>query len=621
MHDDRHWQELRQQFAVLIKEQSRITGRMRAFLAQADILSAELSHFEQSLGALQTRLNEIPTTTETNSFAVPPDISEAQSVAPTNPVEPETPLQTAVPTSEPLPAPTKRSTPLHLRNLEPDTKNGLNFEVDLGIKWLSRIGIIALLIGIAMGISYTFPSFSNPFKILTGFIISAVLYGAGHYLYKQTAILGRILQGGGISVGYLSLFAIFFIPGVQLLQAPEFGLVSLFCYVGLTMFLAHRLNSQTVALLSLAFGYYTSFSAVSPEIAFISTGMLSLATVGLTKLHPDWRIISKANLLGAILTYTIWNFRTSQYGNSAGKAYLIYTFLLFHIVSLLRARTGDFILNQLNTFGFYILYQCTQPAIAGTGIFEGMIAILQLGSLIALKAQDKEQDNAALDYGLLLTGLLFAGLGTVRFFDGKMVSCILAAGALSLGSLSSHSRYRTALVSATYIFLLLAYLLMVPVWGSLTNVSLMISAAWLCLVSLLLEAVPFRNQEGIFRACFLLIPAQWLALSAIMTVATSEWRTITIFSMGFIDLALGFILQRKLYRILGLSWIFLIGGVSLLSDMAFLSTGYKILVFILLGVGLLAGSYFYSLLAKRLLVEQTAGNVQDKLKGQFFPNE
>lgn len=80
MHDDRHWQELRQQFALLIQEQRRITGRMWAFLAQADNFSAELSYFEQSLGAIQARLNEIPTTTETDNLAVPPDLSEAHSI-------------------------------------------------------------------------------------------------------------------------------------------------------------------------------------------------------------------------------------------------------------------------------------------------------------------------------------------------------------------------------------------------------------------------------------------------------------------------------------------------------------------------------------------------------------
>ena len=109
-----------------------------------------------------------------------------------------------------------------------NTKNPFeNFEFNLGIKWLSRIGIAALLIGLVMALGYSFPHFTNWMKILTGFVLSVSFFGIGTKLFEKAPILSRILQGGGVSVGYLSLFAMFFIPDVQLFHHMTYAFILL----------------------------------------------------------------------------------------------------------------------------------------------------------------------------------------------------------------------------------------------------------------------------------------------------------------------------------------------------------------------------------------------------------
>ena len=482
---------------------------------------------------------------------------------------------------------------------KPEKHSAFAFEMDLGIKWLSRIGIVALLIGLAMAISYSFPSFPNPMKIGTGLLLAGAMYGIGQFLYSQTPILGRILQGGGLSVGYLSLFATFFISEVRLLNIPSLGLGVLFLYVASVLFLAHRLNSQTVAMLSLAFGYYTAHSAESANIALILSGFLSLGTVGITKFHPEWRAISKVNLAGALILYLLWNSQAQLGGTLEGKAYLAFTFILFHIVSLLRGRTGDQILNILNCFGFYSIYSATQPLLGSAGVLELLISGIQLGSLLITKMEQPEEHSTELRYTLLITGLLFIGIGTVRYFDGTMVSAILASEALALGFLSRKSPYKEILIAFSCIALGFAYLTLFGSWNQLSQESLLITATWVALTSLILESIPFRNFDKGVRGAFLVL-AQFLMMVTIFSQASSNWRTVSLALSGFVLLGSGLFFARKSFRVSGLIWIFVLAGFSLIGDLAFLSMGYKILTFILLGLGLLGGSFGYSILAKNI---------------------
>lgn len=480
-----------------------------------------------------------------------------------------------------------------------DSQNIDRFELDLGIKWLSRIGIVALLIGIAMALSYSFPNFTKEMKLLTGMIVASGLFFGGGKLYPTSSILGRILQGGGLSVGYLSIFAMFFIPEVQIFNAAGLGIFSLFLYVGVVLSLAHTMNSQTVALLSLAFGYYTAGYAESHMVAFLTTGILSLSTVGVTRLHQDWKILPKANLLGALVTYAIWHHREALQDELSAKVYLIYTYVLFHIVSLVRGKAGDISLNQLNSFAFYGIYSLTQPAIGPNGLLEFLIAGVQFGSLIIFNAIRPESRQSGFAIGMVLLTLLFLGFGTLKYFEGMTLSTILAAEALCLGFLSSKSEYQRTLIVASYTFFIFGFCQMLMTWDTLSDPEIMLNGFWIALCGFILEAIPFRTHDGIARG-ILISGCALLLLSATISAVPDEWRTISLVISGFLLLACGFFCKRKLYRWLGLGWIFLPGGISILGDMIHLTMGYKILLFILLGIGLLGGSYGYSLLEKRL---------------------
>jgi uncharacterized membrane protein len=477
-------------------------------------------------------------------------------------------------------------------------RDGVNFEMEFGIKWFSWIGIVVLLIGLAMALSYTFPSFPNGMKILTGILLSGSLYGAGHWLHRQAAFLGRIFQGGGISLGYLTLFAIFFIPDIQLINAPEVGLFCLLSYVGGILFLAHRLNSQTVAVLSLFYGYYTAAYAESALIAFCSAGIISMATVGVTKLHKDWQIVAKINMLGAYLVYIRW-YDVESTKLLTNQIYLIFSFVLFHGVSLLRANRGDQVLNLLNLGCFFACVKGTEVNALPGGLFEGLLAATQLGSLFLVNRLRPEHKDESLAQTLLITALILGCLSIFKIFDAQSTSAVLVSASLCLGLISSLGRYSTILLASSYIMLGLGTCTLIMSWSQLPHHVALLSTFWLNSASLILERTAFKTHDKGVRVLLIGLPMFMLWL-AIMQFVPSYWRTVSFVLTGLGLMIAGFALPRQVYRWLGVGWILLVGGLSLLGDMMTLTMGYKIILFLVLGGVLLGSSYLYTRMEKKI---------------------
>ncbi|MBX2860555.1 MAG: DUF2339 domain-containing protein [Vampirovibrio sp.] len=434
---------------------------------------------------------------------------------------------------------------LYLKDVKESPSSNLKgtsrFELDLGTKWFSRMGIVALLVGIAMALAYTFPSFSNELKLFIGILTAFGLFFGGTKLHNGFPVLGRILQGGGIATGYLSLFAAFFIPDVQLFQSQVAGLSVLFVYVGFSLWLSHKLSSEAVSVLSLVFGYFTAVYAESAGTAFATTAILSLATVGTARLHPTWQLLPKVNLIGALWTYSHWYRQADD--DSISKLYLIYTYCLFHIVSLFRANQGDVLLNLMNTLGFYVFYKSTQPEIMPNGALEFALMAIQFLSLLLLHRLFPQPANKDVHYSLLIIGLLFSGLGIFNYFDSENLPVLFSSYAFGLGFLAAKTSYRKILTVAAYTALILAYITLFFGQFLLSDFSLCTSITWITLVTIALECFPLRKHFKGIRI-FLLGVSLFMLLCIFGAKLPEQWRTISFIGTGFGLMAVGFILNR-----------------------------------------------------------------------------
>lgn len=143
----------------------------------------------------------------------------------------------------------------------PDTKEATNLESTIGSLWLNRLGIGSLVIGVALFVLYSFPSWPALAKILAGLLTGLALTFGGEFFAKKLKAADRLygegLIGGGWALTYFSTYAGHYIQSVQVVQSPAIAALMLLAVCGGSFFHAREKNSQVIAILSVALSFYT----------------------------------------------------------------------------------------------------------------------------------------------------------------------------------------------------------------------------------------------------------------------------------------------------------------------------------------------------------------------------
>ena len=491
------------------------------------------------------------------------------------------------------------------------TKQG-QWELTLGIKWFSRIGIVALLIGVALGLNYAMPYVSSEVKLLLGGLSALGLFLLGSKLRENMTVLGHVLQAGGLSLGYVSVFAMFFFPSIAVIHNDTAGYITLAGYVGFTMVAAHRIRSQIAALLSLAFGYYTASFCGHYEIAFIATTGLSLAALGLSYLNQEWRWVSRACVLGYLGTVQYWMQTPYHWYLPAPMhqatpqawitAYLWTNMALFHIASLLPHRREDAVLNIVNSLGFYTTVRAVTVNPLPAGGLEGILCLIQLISVAIFRLRPDKTHTSHLYTSFLWLGLGYLGLATCARFSATTETMVLALEALVIGLASRVEGSSKHLKLASFLFW--TYGMLSGLWvvasasSSVLNMSVILSAFSIALVGFLLESFVVDRWNSVAR-WVMLIASNFLVLLTIWLEVPGHWITVTETITGLVLLTLGFVITQKKHRWMGLGWLALAMLHLIFVDIASLAPVYKVVMFLVLGGGLLGASFGYNVLAQK----------------------
>ncbi|HZI11063.1 MAG TPA: DUF2339 domain-containing protein, partial [Myxococcus sp.] len=137
----------------------------------------------------------------------------------------------------------------------PEEKRDL--EAHLGTYWLSRVGIVALIIGFAFLIIYHFGELGVLVRVGLGYLLSAGLAALGLWLSRRHELFGRIVFGGGLALSYFVTYALHFVPAVRVIPSEPLALVLLALNVVGIVVVAQRMHSETVAGIALFLGLHT----------------------------------------------------------------------------------------------------------------------------------------------------------------------------------------------------------------------------------------------------------------------------------------------------------------------------------------------------------------------------
>ena len=291
-----------------------ITIFVLPFLAMAKANAAKRS-LDDLLTRLSTVENELRNLRrQTGSDAKPEAAATAPSpsgeaVPPPLPVATPTPV---VPEKKPGPPPIRqRIAEASASQVATPPKPPINWEQFMGAKLFAWIGGLALFLGVAFFVKYSFERNLIPpeLRVAIGFVVGAALLVGGVLLKrKENAVTAQTLCATGVLVLYAVTFAC-----RSYYHFAFFGLVPTFLLMVLitavAFLLAVRLNAMLVAVLGIAGGFLTpvllSTGQDHPLGLFVYIVLLDIGLLAVAQ-RQQWHVLSILGAVGTALMQLSW---------------------------------------------------------------------------------------------------------------------------------------------------------------------------------------------------------------------------------------------------------------------------------------------------------------------------
>ena len=388
-----------------------LDSRLQSLNLRLSSLEARLANLERRLGVSSTSRGPSPAGTAASDTAVqarPPQRPQRPpAVAPSQALSEET-----VAVSEPF---------------VPEPREAVDWEQVIGGNWLARVGVLALILGVAFFLKLAFDNdwIGPTGRVALGAVGGLAMLVAGEFWQKRYPGYARALSGGGVGLLYLSTYAAFAI----------FDLIDIYPAVVLLLIesvvsavLALRYESNALAIIGVAGAFCAPFvlgasdlegraSSSSDGAGYDLIAYVLAVDVGVLVLSTfrRWYWFRLTALLASLASYGIWYI---EFGDAAGalgaEIALTCIFLVFvgvttffHLIWVRGPRTLDLSLMTFNATAYFaisyaLLFNEYRDWMGG---FSLAIAVFYLGmAYIALR---RSPENARLSLFAFGIGVIF----------------------------------------------------------------------------------------------------------------------------------------------------------------------------------------------------------------------
>ena len=343
--------------ALIDTEEGLLFGLIVALVSSQWILRNRFGDLQQQIDRLREQLTEQKTTaplaadTAAHAGQESEDLDESAMAAvsedatqePTPTVEPESPAPAAADSGRQAPSigvAARGKNPIdHFEDwVRTAGKLFVSYFTDGNI--FVRIGLLVLFFGVAFLLKYAAESDLIPLELR---YIGAALGGLGLLIFgwrlrDKKRVYALLLQGGGIGVIYITIFAAFKLA--NLLPSPlTFAL--LVCFAAFTVALAVLQDSKALAIFAVLGGFLAPLLASTGSgnyIALFSYYAVLNAAVFAVAWFRAWRAL---NLLGFVFTFgvfalwVVFDYRDAQL--YPGLGFLLLFFLMYSLIGVLYA--------------------------------------------------------------------------------------------------------------------------------------------------------------------------------------------------------------------------------------------------------------------------------------------
>lgn len=384
---------------------------------------------------LQTRTTELPVQEKASA----PTASIPQKPPQAAPVS-ITPAPT-IAASRPVTVAPAAGEPFHWERATPSS--GFDPIVDLVRRFFTdgnvvvRVGIIVLFFGVAFLLKFAIDRQLLPIELrLAATALSAIgLIGLGWHLRVKRAGYALLIQGGGIGIFYLTVYA-----AAKLYHLLPLGLALLLMVgvVVLSSLLALWQNSRALAAFGIAGGFLapvlTSSGDGNHVMLFSYYALLNAGILGIAWFRA-WR---ELNLLGFLFTFVIgttWglNYYRPEHFNST-ELFLILFFLFYVAIAVLFALRQPLQLrgyvDGTLVFGVPIVGFALQAGLVHDIEYGMAISAFALGALYIMLASQlwrrQIEGMRLLTESFLALGVVFATLAIPLALDGRWTAAAWA---------------------------------------------------------------------------------------------------------------------------------------------------------------------------------------------------
>ena len=236
-----------------------------------------------------------------------------------------------------------------------------NWEWLVGGNWLARIGVVALIFGVAFLISLAIDRgwLGEIERVVLGVAGGLALLSAGEYWRRRYGVWAQTVTGGGLAILYLSIYGAF---ALYELISPltAFAGFSVITLAGALLSLRHE--AVTVAVFSIFGGFATPLllqerlpdqRLLLAYVLVLDVGVLALAG------FRNWRWFTLLAWVGSLVLFGFWHeeleppVALAQIGITAIFLVFVAATVVFHLVRRQASNIGDLALITLNAAAFY----------------------------------------------------------------------------------------------------------------------------------------------------------------------------------------------------------------------------------------------------------------------------
>lgn len=396
--------------------------QLKELIGAVGKLSQQISRQEERLDKMEYHLNVVPkpASTPVRDFVTASKAVEEAVTAPQSTPQPQKTF--AAPPSAPVAQE--------------------SFESEIGLKWLGRIGIFALIIGVGFFLKYAFdnnwigPAGRVAIGILGGLLMTVI----GEFLRKKYDNFSQMITGGGIAILYLSIYGAYNFYHLVGQPAAFVAMILITIFSGA---LAIHYEALGLAAIGIFGGFLTPIllsTGENSQVALFSyIALLNVGILGIS-FFRNWRVLNLLGLVGTAIIFITWYSRFYTAAQLFSTEFFLTVFFVIYAIGTIvhnilhkqSANEGDAALVLINALAYFgMSYKMLNPEYhAYMGFFAVVMALFYF--VLAIISYKNNPEDKKLALFLPSLSVLFLVLAAPIQFKGNWITIAWSVEAMIL---------------------------------------------------------------------------------------------------------------------------------------------------------------------------------------------